>query len=145
MLKWIVSFIIIICATYIGTFLKKHFKRRATFYSDYEKFISFCYERISSSLTPIDELKGSFPSDKDFQAFLRGERVDILSKKEKELLDFTIEQIGKRDCENTLSFLSKEREGALKLKEKSNEEVKKKGDLYFKLSIIVGLAIALVI
>ncbi len=145
MLKWIVSFIVIICSIYIGVYLKKIYKRRSEFYSDYERFIGYCYERISSALTPIDEIKKSFHCNKDFRMYLSGDRIDIISKKEKAEIDSVVHSIGRSDCENTLTLLSRTRENALLLKEKSNEEIKKKGDLYFKLSIILGFAIALVI
>lgn len=145
MLKWIVSFIVIICSVYIGSLLKKKYKKRGALFSDYERFIGYCTERISTSLTPIDELKRSFLCDKDFRSLLNGEKCEVLTKREYEELGNFINGIGKSDCENTLSVLSKEREHALSLKEKGGEDVKKKGDLYFKLSIILGLAIALVI
>lgn len=145
MLKWIVSLIVIICSVYIGSLLKKSYKRRGKLFSDYERFICYCTERISTSLTPIDELKKAFLCDKDFQSLLKGDKCEIISKREYEELESFINGIGKSDCENTLSILSKEREHAHSLKEKGDDEIKKKGDLYFKLSIILGLAIALVI
>lgn len=145
MLKWIVSLIVIICSVYIGNLLKKSYKRRGKLYSDYERFVGYCTERISTSLTPIDELKRTFLCDKDFQSLLTGEKCEVLTKKEYEELSSFINGIGKSDCENTLSILSKEWGHALSLKENGEDEIKKKGDLYFKLSIILGLAIALVI
>lgn len=145
MLKWIVSLVVIMCSIYIGAYLKKLYKRRSEFYSDYEGFIGFCYEKISTMLTPIDKLKNDFLCNKDFKLYLRGERVEILSKREKDELNFVVSGLGHSDCENTLEVLSREREKAHALKGKADEEIKKKGDLCFKLSIIIGLAIALVI
>lgn len=108
----------------------------AQFYDFNEKLIinlKFNRDKIETVAEEFDEVKRAMNGDE----VAKGEDGEILKR--------YIDQIGNTDAPTQLLYLTEQGQTLKKLKLKSEENYKKYGSLYFKLSLMAGILIAVLL
>lgn len=120
----------------ISTEKKREMKVYAQFYDFNEKLIinlKFNRDKIETVAEEFDEVKRAMNGDE----VAKGEDGEILKR--------YIDQIGNTDAPTQLLYLTEQGQTLKKLKLKSEENYKKYGSLYFKLSLMAGILIAVLL
>lgn len=120
----------------ISTEKKREMKVYAQFYDFNEKLIlnlKFNKDKIETVAEEFDQVKRAMKGDE----VAKGEDGEILKR--------YIDQIGNTDAPTQLLFLTEQGQTLQKLKQKSEENYKKYGSLYFKLSLMAGILIAVLL
>lgn len=151
---------ILFCVTsFMGIQVKKYYKNKEIFFKEMKDFSYFAENKISLLKTPIKEIIISFIQDK------KGETKKILSemllffddnddkhcssiflnKNESELIFDFLKNIGKTDLKNVVVLIRAFRNDISDLYEKSKIEYTKKGVLYYKLLVLAGIALMLIV
>lgn len=120
----------------ISTEKKREMKVYAQFYDFNEKLIlnlKFNRDKIETVAEEFDQVKRAMNGDE----VAKGEDGEILKR--------YIDQIGNTDAPTQLLYLTEQGQTLKKLKLKSEENYKKYGSLYFKLSLMAGILIAVLL
>lgn len=120
----------------ISAELKKEMKIFGQFYDFNEKLIlnlKFNKDKISVVAEPFEYVKKGMSGD------------SVVKGEDGEFLISYLNDIGKTDAPTQLVYLNEKGQTLLKLKQKSEEKYKKYGSLYFKLSLMAGILIAVLL
>ncbi len=120
----------------ISAEMKKEMKVFGQFYDFNKKLIlnlKFNKDKVAVVAEEFDSVKRA----------MRGERV--VKGEDGEFLSRYIGDIGKTDAPTQLVYLNEKGQTLLNLKQKSEEKYKKYGSLYFKLSLMAGILIAVLL
>ncbi len=152
-----------VCA-YIGVMIKRRYQIRERFYSDAAEFTSVVSTQLGFKKTPLPEVLLSFSAGR------KGEFVDMLSEymtvmsqkgefvrdpekweiahlkieEKKEIIKF-LSSLGKTSLSEQLSLLATSGKEFENKKAKCAEESKRLGGMYFKLLVLLGLAVLLIV
>lgn len=154
----VVCVLIVISSGLVGYYLGEKFRKRKNFYNELVKFLDFIEPQISFFHTKLSDLFNEFDSkNKTFkqflvetQAYLNNKSnnltcLDFLTNTEREDVLRLVNVIANLDLENTsksiLSFKTLFKEKATT----ESLEAKTKIGLYQKLSLFLGLAIAIIL
>ena len=134
-------------ASLVGMWLKKRAITKWKFYRAYSEYLLFAEEKISSERMPRAEIDAAFQADsKEFLSLLKGEDPSI-SLKDEEILSVKeyLASIGKSDAEAQLASLRGKCAEIKKLLDRDGEKWRKDASLYFKLSVLVGVALFIIL
>ena len=130
-------------AALVGLWVKRKLFRKAAFYADYYEYLVFANEKISYERMPIGELNARFFEKKkgEFISFLKGEKTEPPIK-ESEISEITryLAGIGMTDADTQIASLNAKCAELKRFNEKEGVKYRKDGSLYFKLSVLVGIA-----
>lgn len=149
----------LICC-YIGVLIKKKYTARVRFFKSATEFCSMLDDELSMRKTPIPEVITKFLDGRagDFESYIthrcnlsRGRNVDadykcrLLKNDEAKDMDTFLSMLGKTDLKDQLSHVAHYEKVFEKKTEECSEQSKKNGSMYFKLCVLCGLAIILIL
>ena len=165
MYKYIASGIIFLCICYVGYSLKSMYRKKYNFYCDFSLFNQKLLDEINNYKTPIVKVIEKYIAEnqnyvaKVLEAYkqnLQNNIIYVENSKEvipkalflaKDEVSFVInylDNLGKTDFDTQVIFLKRHITEFEQKKNNSKVEMDKKGDLYFKLSIMLGFSIILI-
>lgn len=146
MIKIVLIILIIIFTSLIGYFIKFHYINNLNFYIDCKNFIENYINEISFQKSRYQDIVSKMKFSEAFTKFIlhdicpyyisNGDKIELISFKE---------SIGKFDIDGEIS---NSKNYLLKFNnkiQKGKEDIKCRGELYFKLSIVIGLIIAIIL
>ena len=134
-------------ASLVGIWLKKRAISKWKFYHAFQEYLLFAAEKISSERMPRAEIDAAFRGEsKDFLALLKGGK-EALSLKDEEVLSVKeyLDSIGTSDAEAQLSSLRGKNSEIKRLLDTDGEKWRKDASLYFKLCVLVGVALFIIL
>lgn len=134
-------------ASFIGLWLKKRLIKKAEFYKDYSEYLAFALEKIGYERTIVSEINTSFRGkSKEFSDLLNGNdpNVPIEEKRLSEIKEY-ISKIGTTDADTQIASLSSECAAMKRYVEKECAAFKKDAALRFKLAVLVGAALFVIL
>lgn len=120
----------------ISSEIKKEMKIYGQFYEFNEKLIlnlKFSKEKVEVVAEPYEYVKKAMGGS------------TVIKSEDGEFLMSYIGDIGKTDAPTQLLYLNEKGQTLLSLKQKSEEKYKKYGSLYFKLSLMAGILVAVLL
>ena len=138
----------LLSAAFVGIWLKKRLIRRATFYEDYYEYLLFASEKIGYERMPIGELNRRFGMRKqgEFLSFLQKEAVSpALTREQLAQVREYLDGIGTTDAETQIASLKGKCAEMKRFAETDCVKYRKDGALYFKLSVLVGVVIFIIL
>ena len=146
--------IALVCA-YVGVIIKKRFKSRQKFFEDARDYFAFFEREITSFKTPMPIVNEKFATSKrgEFANFLK-EYFDKTSQKknnsplktdEKTMLEEALGGLGKSAYGEQLQYLKRWQGEYSKVAEKAAADNKKYGGMYFKLCVLLGIAVIILL
>ena len=133
---------------FVGLWLKRRLLRKAAFYEDYYSYLVYASEKISYERMPVTEINRTFLKGKtsEFCRFLYGEKVTPpLSDEEFGAIESYLAGIGKTDAETQIASLNAKVAEIKCHTESECVKYKKDGALYFKLSVLLGIVIFIIL
>lgn len=163
-LRLIAGGLLALICCYIGLLIKKRYKAREDFYGRALAFANSLSSEMALQKTPVPEIASKFTQgsngefDKfldrcmqlamdgnDCQSMLDKVNVNILKQDEKkELLTF-FSALGKTALSDQLTLISFYQKTFEERKNKCMKDSKQLGNMYFKLSVLLGLALILIL
>ncbi len=134
-------------ASLVGMWLKKRSISKWKFYRDFQEYLLFAAEKISSERMPRAEIDAAFRSEsKEFLGLLKG-TSEAFSLKNEEILSVKeyLDSIGTSDAEAQLSSLRGKSAEIKRLLDTDGEKWRKEASLYFKLCVLVGVALFIIL
>lgn len=159
MLNFAVGIVLFALSSFFGLNYKKKCRERTKFYKELYEFTLLLYEQISYAKTPLPQIIKSFILLKEsmFSELLMkfGEEIErgvkseyaikfITEKELMEVLTF-LRGLGKTDAENQMISLGESKQWINAKKEFAEKEEQTKGKLYYKLAIIIGIALLIIV
>jgi len=162
-LRLIAGGLLALICCYIGVLIKKRYKSRAQFYKSAGEYAEFMRSELTLAKTPIPEISQKFLAGRsgDFEKTLsecsglcrqgKGAEafdnvgIPILKAAEKKEVIAFLGESGKNSLEDELRFVNYHLENFQKKQKKCEEESKKMGGMYFKLLVLLGIAIMLIL
>ncbi len=163
-LRVIAGGILALVSSYIGYLVKKSYGDKVTFFKDMTEFVESLKRDMTFLRTPITTFCDIYVKDKKGKAAelireystelkLKGKfdrEVDKwdfahLKRDEKEELICFFSTLGKTPIGEQLSLLEKSRDGFRSREQMASEELKKKGNMYFKLFALLGVALMVIL
>lgn len=162
-MKYILLVIIVLICSYVGYGISKYYSRRTKFFQGlvllFEKIkleINFSQSKLISILTnfvvsnnDVKTLMQNFQKSLENNQKLCEENlfkgIKILSQEEKNIIMSYFQSLGKFDVLNQSKQIESEISDLRAFQKNAEIEEKKYASLYFKIGIILGLAIALVL
>lgn len=163
-LRLIAGGLLALCSCYIGLVIKRRYAAREKFYKSLCEFLTVAASELSFRKTPIPEIaskflygrKGEF--EKTLEEYLRlakeGADYDRMLKtlepqyikleEKKELITF-LSTLGKTALDDQLSNVARAQKSFSAKSETLAKESKKLGGMYFKLFVLLGLAIIVIL
>ena len=148
--------IIMLISTYIGIYFRAFYRERNALFTDILQLAKYLNEKIKTTHDFIPKILDKFaPSSKTLSSIwnnLQFNNIDYsmvfdtkYTKKEQKLLINYFMELGKSDFETEIKksdeFISK----LNSICDKTKSDVKEKGELIFKLAIMAGLAVSILI
>lgn len=149
---------ILLASCYIGRYFKKHYKSRHFMMTEFYKLAEYIRLEIHFKKTEATDILKNFTTENtEVKGIITGiifarktgaPTAEVLKsnllKDERKLLTEFFDKLGTKDIESEISdidlFLGKLK----KITEQTEKDIKLKGDLYFKLSILIGLAVCVI-
>ena len=134
-------------ASFVGLWMKKRLIKKADFYKDYYDYLCYASERIGYERTVVSEINETFHAkSKEFTAMLNGEDPNIgLTAKELEEIKTYLSKIGSTDAETQLASLASRCSSLKRFVENDCATFRKDAALRFKLSVLVGVALFIIV
>ena len=164
MRKYFLLLIIFVCIAYIGYSIKTIYKNKYNFFNSLLDFVIFLKNEIKNNKNSLLNIISNYQkSNSNILTSFLNKYIDVLNNKQyiniKNIIPKSIflsneeivfienlfNNIGKYDYDTELEYLSKTISNIEKYKEKAKEDLIKKGDLYFKLSIMLAISIVLIV
>ena len=163
-MKVILGIAIVVFTSYCGRFFAKKHRIRKRFYNEFFEFNERYLNEISYYKRPITEFMAKYPANGEFKRLLTDfydslrekstpfavfskalEEYDFLRTDEKSFILDYFSMLGKGDSFSQKEYFSGNKKRLLDLKEESEKQSNRYGDLYFKLGFLVGLAVLIII
>lgn len=150
---------IMLISSYIGIYVKLYYKKRNALFCDLSNFAKYINQRIKSTHDLIPEVIASFhPNSEELSKICnnldeyKNKKCELSTvfdskyiKSEKDLLINYFEKLGKNDFENEIRLSDEFVTETAEIQTLTNVEVKQKGELIFKLCIMGGLLVSILI
>lgn len=163
-LRLIAGGLLALICCYIGVLIKRRYRDRAVFYRSACEFARFMASELTLNKTPIPEIAKKFALGRsgEFEKTLsqctelscQGKSLEyalanvsaakLKADEKKEMIAFLCGS-GKSALNDQLTFVSYHRELFEQKQKKCEEESKKLGGMYFKLCVLLGIAILLLL
>ncbi len=159
MLSFATGIALFALSAYFGLLYKKRYKQRALFYAEMYDFAIYLTEQIAYSKTPLPVIFKSFAAGKEsiFRCLINDYCAELIENAPKEyaikhlgqgetreVIEF-LRGLGKTDAENQLRNLSEQKQRIGTKKEITASEEIKRGKLYFKIAVIIGIALLIIV
>lgn len=163
-LRLIAGGLLALISCYGGVLIKKKYKERETFFSRAEAFASVLSTEIGLHKTPIPDVVSKFATSQKekFDVFLVSSLqqmregagvqeliekcdVSILKKDEKNEICTFLSSLGKTALDDQMTIAKAYEKIFDDKKKKCANESKQFGNMYFKLSVLLGLALILIL
>ena len=146
--------IALVCA-YVGVIVKKRYKSRQKFFEDARDYFAFFEREITSFKTPMPTVNDEFTKAKsgEFANFLKEyfekppkkKSIAILKNDERIMLEEALGGLGKSAYDEQLKYLKRWQGEYSKIAEKAAADNKKYGGMYFKLCVLLGIAVIILL
>ena len=140
MIKILILFAIVLLSGGLGLAISSEIKKEMKIYSQFYDFneklilnLKFKREKVGVVAEQFDYVKKAMLGEQ----LLKGEDGEFLMQ--------YLSDIGKTDAPTQIAYLSEKGQTLLEFKQKSEEKYKKYGSLYFKLSLMAGILIAVLL
>lgn len=163
-LRLIAGGLLALICCYVGVLIKKRYKAREDFYGRALSFANALSSEMALQKTPVPEIANKFMQgqngefektlDKCMQLALNGEdyasmldkvSINILKQDEKKELMTFFSALGKTSLSDQLTLISAYAKTFGERKDKCAKDSKQLGNMYFKLSVLLGLALILIL
>lgn len=165
MVKLLVGLAIVCFCAFLGYFLSKKYRKRKDFFLQMSQFNDRFLAEISYYRRPITRFLTQFSYKGEFDSLLsyfyqslqedscggrrtlevgKGE-LPFLSSDELSFVKDYFQTLGKGDCNSQNGYFTAAKGQINVIKEKSESDCKKYGDLYVKLGFLAGLALLILI
>ena len=143
----LVGICIFFSASFVGIWLKKRALKKLAFYHAYYDFLLFASEKIGYERMVYDEIVRSFHSDShEFAEILSGGDPSFgLPEAESHSVKEYLSGIGKTDADTQLSSLRAKAAEIKSLLDRDGTKWKKDASLYFKLAVLIGVALFIIL
>lgn len=159
MLNFVIGIALFALSSFFGLNYKKKCKERAKFYKELYEFNLHLSEQISYAKTPLPQIIISFAMLKDslFAGLLKdfGKELNMgaqgdyaikyIGENEKEEVLRFLRGLGKTDADNQLISLAEDKQWIKARKDSAENEEITKGKLYYKLAVILGIALLIIV
>ncbi|MEG2274720.1 MAG: stage III sporulation protein AB [Clostridia bacterium] len=163
-LRLLAGGLLALCCCYIGIVIKRHYVEREKFYLAALEFATLLSSELSFKKTPFPKVvetfsfgrKGVFVSAVNeyvvelqkgatFEKMLADINIPRLKNEEKKSLISFFSELGKTSLDDQLGLIARaSKEFEIKHK-KCEEESRKLGGMYFKLAVLLGIAIIVIL
>lgn len=158
-LRLIAGGLLALVACYVGVQIRRRYRARERFYADAAEYARFVKSELGCAKTPLPIMAARFSENRngEFVRVLRlsierlkgrgNEPIDIrfLKPNERaETLDFLLGE-GKADLTEQLALADRYAQQFETKRAKCEQESKKQGAMYFKLCVLLGLAVILIL
>lgn len=138
----------IFSTAFIGLWIKKRLIRKATFFEDYYAYILYATDKISYERMPLSELNEGFSRGKsgDFIDFLQGAEKNLpISDESLRGVSEYLSKIGTTDAETQVVSLKGKCAELKRVTETDCVKYRKDGALYFKLCVLFGAVLFIIL
>ena len=142
--------IALVCA-YVGVLVKRRYKTREKFFKDACDYFSFFEKELTFKKTPLPEINKAFAKtrDGDFALLVANSaekpRLSFLKPDEKQSVDSALAGLGKSVYDEQVAFVKRWQAEFKEKADKCASENKKYGGMYFKLCVLLGIALLILI
>lgn len=163
-LRLVAGGLIALCVSYVGLCIKRRYQKRAVFFKSATDFTSVLTTELVMRKTPMPEIvqkflqgrQGEFENalaewqscakngDTRLAAFEKTAMPVLKTDEKKEILDF-FDGMGKTMLDEQLAHVKYYQNMFEKAKAKCEDEAKRLGATYFKLCVLLGLAVMLIL
>ncbi len=161
-LRLVAGGLLALLCCYVGVLIKRRYRHKEEFYKSACDFATYLSSEIGFKKTPIPEIAEKFSKGKSgaFESFLkdvvdrlkRGEKVTcdntelarFKTEEKEEMLDF-LGSLGKTELKDQLALAARFAARMQERHKKCEEDSKRLGGMYFKLCVLLGLAIILIL
>ena len=155
-LRLIAGGLLAIVCSYVGVIVKKRYKARAEFFAAAKEYFVFFEREMFYNKTPLPKINEEFERTNvsgEFVKFLRGyfegakdkKEQYFLKKEEAERLRGALSGLGKSGYAEQQKYVARWKEEMAQTAEKTAAENKKYGGMYFKLCVLLGIAIVIIL
>ena len=166
MLNLLAGGILFLISAYIGLAVKRHFEKRRDFFKDAVEFVDTLTDEVSFLKTPLPQIIQRFGVDKkgdfrdalltyaehigsgkstEFQPLSQALKLSRLTDGERDIMLSFLAGLGKTDAKTQLAALKNYRARLESFREESQKKFKTTGLLAYKLGILVGIAIMIIV
>ena len=154
MFKIIIGIILFGLCSFVGIKIRQQFSKREKFYHDLSSFCLFLREQINFSKAPLPQIAEKFQLNcsKDFAQVLdglkggiNGEYPKYLKEKGKVEIKSFFDRLGKSDLDSQLRLIDEHKRKIDFVYETAKNDKKKKGELGYKLSLMAGIALLIIL
>ena len=149
--------LIALVASYIGLIIKRRYKTREQFFSDVREYFALFENELTYEKTSVPEINKKFLNGKngEFANWLQTKNKTIeqtskrqltfLKENEREQIDSALSGLGKSGYQEQLAYVKKWQMLFKDKHDKCAMENKKYGGMYFKLCVLAGIAILILL
>jgi len=149
----ILCFFIVAGISFVGYSFSCYYKKRTKFFSDYLDFLNHAKTQILCFQTRRSNIFNGFDAaGSDFENLIKNvlekdnlKRYSYISESEWENVVSELKNIGKTDVENECNSIEVLKTKVVAMHEKAERESEKKSPLCIKLSVALGVFIAIII
>ncbi len=165
MLRVVAGGLICVSCGYVGMQIERRYRCREKFYSDFLKYLTFARGKISSLKLPQTQIIAEFLKNgncgSEFKKMLEAVQTAYATSGGREIVEtISLKELGKREnavfsdyfknsgklsVEDELRHLSETLNTVSERLTQAKEAANKEGRMYFKLSVVVGLAVMLAV
>ena len=133
-------------SAFVGLWVKMRILKKLAFYQSYYDFLRYAADKIGYERTVFSDIVTTFrSSSKEFSEVLSGSSPSFgLSEAELLAVKEYVSSIGKTDAETQLASLRVKTSEIKALLEKEGVKWKKDAALYFKLAVLIGIALFII-
>ncbi|MBR4800133.1 MAG: stage III sporulation protein AB [Clostridia bacterium] len=146
--------IALVCA-YAGVLVKKRYKLREKFYADLRDYFLFFERELTFKKTPLPEINRKYlaQSSGELSAYLDPERTGrgakseplFLKKEERAQVEEALNGLGKSAYLEQVAYVKRWQAEFKDKADKCQAENKKYGGMYFKLCVLLGIALLILL
>lgn len=154
-LRLVAGGLLAIASSYVGLIVKRRYKKRAEFFEQAKEYFVFFEKEMFYNKTPVPKINEEYErtSSDEFAEFLKAcfeganDKKDkyFLKKEESERLRGALSGLGKSGYEEQKKYVARWKDEMTAFAEKTAAENKKYGGMYFKLCVLLGIAIVIVL
>lgn len=153
-LRLIAGGLIALVAAYVGVLVKKRYKWREKFYQDARDYFAFFEKELTFKKTPLPEINKKYMATcgQEFLKYISqtGDNTKkyeplFLKKEERAMIDEAIAGLGKSAYKEQVEYVKHWQSEFEKMANKCLQENKKYGGMYFKLCVLLGIALLILL
>ncbi len=153
-LRLIAGGLIALVAAYVGVLVKKRYKWREKFYREARDYFAFFEKELTFKKTPLPEINKKYATTGG-QEFLKymsqigdtSKRYEplFLKKEERATIDEAVAGLGKSAYKEQVEYVKHWQSEFDEKANKCSQENKKYGGMYFKLCVLLGIALLILL